>query len=114
MLFRIRRRAWGSLNDHVIKKAHELRLSWLYRSGLEIAPERDSEVSWSNDVGAISSPDLVEVLRVLVGNSALIRQVVHEDLGSPILHLDTKNRIGHGVIALSESWTSEPIVQLIQ
>lgn len=81
---------------------------------LEVAPEGDSEVSWSNDVGAISSPDLVEVLRVLVRNSALIRQVIHEDLGSPILHLDTKNRIRHGVIALSESWAREPIVQLIQ
>ena len=102
----------GVSNGHAIKKAHELRL--FSGQALEVAPEGDSEVSWSNDVGAISSPDLVEVLRVLVRNSALIRQVIHEDLGSPILHLDTKNRIRHGVIALSESWAREPIVQLIQ
>ncbi len=81
---------------------------------LEVAPEGDSEVSWSNDVGAISSPDLVEVLRVLVGNSAFIRQVIHEDLGSPILHLDTKNRISHRVITLTKPRAGEPIVQLIQ
>ena len=81
---------------------------------LEVAPEGDSEVSWSNDVGAISTPDLVEVLRVLVGDSSFIGQVVYEDLSSPILHLDTKNRIRHGVVALTESWAREPIVQLIQ
>ena len=81
---------------------------------LEVAPEGDSEVSWSNDVGAISTPDLVEVLRVLVGDSSFIGQVVYEDLSSPILHLDTKNRIRHGVVALTESWARKPIVQLIQ
>ena len=81
---------------------------------LEIAPERDPEVSRPNDVGAISTPNLVEVLRVLVGDSSFIRQVVYEDLSSPILHLDTKNRIRHGVVALTESWAREPIVQLIQ
>ena len=84
------------------------------RQALEIAPERDPEVSRPNDVGAISTPDLVEVLRVLVGDSSFIRQVVYEDLSSPILHLDTKNRIRHGIVALTESWAREPIVQLIQ
>ena len=81
---------------------------------LEVAPERNPEVSRPNDVGAISTPDLVEVLRVLVGDSSFIRQAIHEDLRSPILHLNTKNRIGHGIVALTESWAREPIIQLIQ
>ena len=81
---------------------------------LEVAPEGDSEVSWSNDIGAISAPDLVEVLRVLVGDSSFIRQVIHEDLRSPIFHLDTKNCVCHSVIALTKSRAREPIVQLIQ
>ena len=98
------------LNGQLIKRRINCAFSSHFGHALEIASEGDSEVSRPNDVRAISSPDLVEVLRVLVGNSALIRQVIHEDLGSPTLHFDAEDRVRHRIIALFEPGTSEAIV----
>ena len=73
------------------------------RQALEKAPNRKLHISWANDIVAIPAIVGVEVSGILVGDSALVSNVIQRELRVPIVRAIAENNVSHAEVPLSLS-----------
>ena len=69
---------------------------------LKVLSKRNTEVSWADYARAVVAPNLIKILRVLVGNSARIGNIVDIDSGAPAVGFKAEDGVRYVVVALTQ------------
>ena len=80
---------------------------------LKVLPKRNSEVSWADYARAIPPPNLIKILRVLVGNSAGIGNVIDVNSGAPAVGFKAEDGVCYVIVALTQFIRRKPACELI-
>ena len=80
---------------------------------LKVLSKRNTEVSWADYARAIPPPNLIKILRVLVGNSAGIGNVVDVDSGAPAVGFKAEDGVRYVIVALTQFIRRKPACELI-
>ena len=80
---------------------------------LKVLSKRNTEVSWADYARAVVAPNLIKILRVLVGNSARIGNIVDIDSGAPAVGFKGEDGVRYVVVALTQLIRWKPACELI-
>ena len=81
---------------------------------LKVLSKRNTEVSWADYARAITPPNLIKILRVLVGNSAGIGNVSDVNSGAPAVGCKAEDGVRYVIVALTQFIRRKPACELIK